>query len=245
VTPLESALVCSPRHTNPRAPLLGPSANESRGMIKFYDFIRLVVVTPLLMASGQIEVVGGEHLPSTRGFILASTHTSWFDSLWLARAVAPRRIHFMAKEELFRNLLIGWYLRMILAFPVNRSRLSTRIARHANSVLKSGEILGIFPTGTRRARINSLKPGLALFSILSRAPIVPVTRDVVSIGGRWRRLRPVHVISFGPPIFPETLTPTRDLKHAVELLNERVAKSLIELKIAVSIPAANSPSNRC
>lgn len=65
------------------------------------------------MVSGKIRVVGIEHLPSTGGFILASTHTSWFDPLWLARAVAPRRIHFMAKEELFRNPVVAWYLRMI------------------------------------------------------------------------------------------------------------------------------------
>jgi ABC-type ATPase involved in cell division len=55
-------------------------------MFRFYDFIRLAVVTPPLLVSSQMKLVGAENLPTGGGFILASTHTSWFDPLWLARA---------------------------------------------------------------------------------------------------------------------------------------------------------------
>ena len=198
-------------------------------MFKFYDFIRLVVVTPPLLASGQMKLVGVSNLPTGGGFILASTHTSWFDGLWLARAVAPRRIHFMAKEELFRNPFCEWYLRRILAFPVSRGRLTRSLVTHVERILAAGEIVGVFPTGTRRAEENTVKHGLALFSVLAGVPIVPVSRQVVPNEGRlnlrcWR-----HTIIFGEPIYPPTINSTKAIKPLVKKLSYILEESLSNL----------------
>jgi 1-acyl-sn-glycerol-3-phosphate acyltransferase len=203
-------------------------------MRRFYDFIRWVVVNPPLMLAGVLEVEGRETLPNDGAFILASTHSSWFDALWLARAVAPRRIHFMAKEELFRNPLFGWYLRSILAFPVNRDRLDIRTARHAGRVLESGGIVGVFPTGTRRGSMHSLKPGFALFSVLQGAPIVPATRTTVPNRGSWLRWRQLHIVTFGAPIIPPHRRSAKDLRHSVESLTRALTEALNELDMGKS-----------
>jgi 1-acyl-sn-glycerol-3-phosphate acyltransferase len=198
-------------------------------MFRFYDFIRLAVVTPPLLVSSQMKLVGAENLPTGGGFILASTHTSWFDPLWLARAVAPRRIHFMAKEELFINPFFGWYLKRILAFPVSRGRLTPSLVKHVERLLAAGEIVGVFPTGTRRAEENTVKHGLALFSVLAAVPVVPVTRRVVPIEGRLNIRCWCQTITFGKPIYPPSINSTKAIKPLIQKLSYIVEESLSEL----------------
>jgi 1-acyl-sn-glycerol-3-phosphate acyltransferase len=199
-------------------------------MFKFYDFIRLAVVTPPLFAIGQMKLVGIENLPSGKGFILASTHTSWFDALWLARAVAPRRIHFMAKEELFKNPLFSWYLKQILAFPVTRGRLTPSIATHVKRLLIAGEIVGVFPTGTRRVEENTVKQGLALFAVLAGVPVIPVSRRVVSYEGRSLLRLQHHTITFWQPLYPSTIKSTKNIKMSVKELSRQLEYSFGNIK---------------
>ena len=107
-------------------------------MLTFYDFIRNFIVTPPLAIVGGLSVVGQENLQQEGGIILAALHDSWFDSLWLARAVSPRRVNFMAKKELFTNPVVSWYLKNILAFPVDRKKLSREVIRYTVDLLAQG-----------------------------------------------------------------------------------------------------------
>jgi 1-acyl-sn-glycerol-3-phosphate acyltransferase len=194
-------------------------------MFLLYDLVRIAVVTPPLMVIGSMEVRGLEHLPRSGGFIIASTHASWFDPLWLARAVKPRRIHFMAKRELFGSALAGACLTNILAFPVDRDRLAVKTAKHVRGLLTSGEIVGVFPTGTRSTTDTGPKAGVALLSVMTGAPIVPTKLTTIRHNGMRRHWRHGHVINFGPPIY-EPRPASRNLKQSVERLRQTLVASL-------------------
>src|SRR5690606_28666456 len=64
--------------------------------------------------------VNTEVLPKTGAYVLAGRHVSWLDVVCYGAAVLPRKIHFMAKEELFSNKAAAWLLAKLHAFPVNR-----------------------------------------------------------------------------------------------------------------------------
>ena len=96
-----------------------------------------------------MEVIGEENIPEKGPFLVVCNHASNFDPLLLGTAMRHHLIHFMAKEELFRNPLMGWFLRYVHTFPVHRGHIDRKAVIESFRVLKSGEVLGIFPEGKR------------------------------------------------------------------------------------------------
>lgn len=132
---------------------------------------------------------------------MACTHVGWLDILYLGLAVWPREIHYMAKEELFRNKRIGAFLRKINAFPVNRSNPGPSSLKIPFQLLGKGEIVGIFPTGTRTTEEVSLKRGAVTIAARSGGLVVPCAYSgpsSIKFSDLFRRKR--AVISFGKPI---------------------------------------------
>ncbi len=86
----------------------------------------------------------------------------------------PRPIHFMAKKELFRRKLVAAFLTSIKAFPIDRENPSPSSIKTPVKLLKSGEVVGIFPSGTRKAESAPVKRGAVTIAGLARVPIVPV-----------------------------------------------------------------------
>jgi len=110
-----------------------------------YTFLTRVVLVTLT----RWEVTGRDHVPRTGGVILVSNHLNNVDPPILSASL-PRRIAFMAKEELYyaRNAS-GFLARTFGAFPVRRGELDRRALKEALKVLRQGLILGLFPEGTR------------------------------------------------------------------------------------------------
>lgn len=102
-----------------------------------------------------MKVYGEEHIPAEGPFIIVCNHASYFDPPLLGTAVRHRLIHFMAKEELFRNPIMNWFLRYVHTFPVHRGRIDKKAIVESFRVLKSGGVLGIFPKGRASARAYS------------------------------------------------------------------------------------------
>ncbi|MEE8174190.1 MAG: lysophospholipid acyltransferase family protein, partial [Dehalococcoidia bacterium] len=102
----------------------------------------------LLIGLARWQVSGKENVCAKGPLIVVSNHLHAVDPLLLGASI-PRRIAFMAKDELFRNRLGASLVRSFGAFPVRRNQLDRQALSQANAVLKKGLALGIFPEGER------------------------------------------------------------------------------------------------
>ena len=91
----------------------------------------------------RIEVQGLENVPKDNRYIVCANHLSTLDPPMLA-AVMPRRISFMAKQELFNIPFIRWWLDWLGAFAVNRESLSPSTIKTVMEIKKSNWVFGIF-----------------------------------------------------------------------------------------------------
>lgn len=144
--------------------------------------------------------VNSEALPKSGAYVLAGRHVSWLDVICYGTAVLPRKIHFMAKEELFSNKAIAWLLSKLNAFPVNRENPGPSSLKIPSKLLREGEVFGIFPSGTRKQNAG-MKLGVTTIARRSKTPIIPA----VYIGPErfsWRFFfkRPEAIIIFGDAI---------------------------------------------
>ena len=123
-----------------------------------------------------MEVIGEENIPEKGPFLVVCNHASNFDPPLLGTAMRHHLIHFMAKEELFRNPLMGWFLRYVHTFPVHRGHIDRKAVIESFRVLKSGEVLGIFPEGkrTRGGKVGPFHEGFAGIAIKAKTGPVRV-----------------------------------------------------------------------
>lgn len=152
------------------------------------------------------EIEGLDNLPAEGPAILASNHVSYLDPP-LIGALVKRPVYFMAKDEVFQVPLLGSFLRSIGTFPVRRGRPDVRAVRHALRILERGEILGIFPEGTRNRTgdlraVQPFRAGIGWLAIRSRAPVIPIAIDgYVPWSGRPDWTRPTRMrLTFGEPL---------------------------------------------
>ena len=122
----------------------------------------------------RLRVEGREFIPLTGPAIIAANHVSFLDPFIIGVAI-QRHVHFMAKEELFRFRPLGWLLRQYQAFPVYRRQSDRQAMNRAIFLLQRGEIVVIFPEGTRGdgSRLGPAKPGIALIAARTGAPVIP------------------------------------------------------------------------
>lgn len=162
------------------------------------------VVGFLLGILFPVKVEGLEQLPRS-GVLLCPNHASNLDPVLIALKL-PRnyRLHIMAKEQLFRNPLLGWVLKKVGAFPVKRGGTDIQSVRTAIQAIRSGDNLLIFPEGTvirkgvgvvdgKPARAKS---GVVVIGLRAGATMVPVFVD-----GARRPFRRTRII-FGQPYEP-------------------------------------------
>lgn len=140
----------------------------------FYETMRVFarIVIPLLI---KLRVAGLHNVPKEGPVILVSNHLNWTDIPLIGLRVM-RRTHFMAKAELFQKAPLKWLVIGLGAFPVRRGEADRQAIKQAEEVLKAGQVLVIFPEGTR-SKTHAMKeglPGAALIALRSGAPVVPV-----------------------------------------------------------------------
>jgi 1-acyl-sn-glycerol-3-phosphate acyltransferase len=199
------------------------------------------MISPLYLVAGSLSwpVVKGlfrlrarglEHVPEG-GFVLAANHTSNFDPWPLGIPFLPRRqLRFMAKSELF-NPIFTPILRAGGAFKVRRGEGDVEAMRTAAELARAGEIVVMFPEGTRQRKglrkKHAARPhtGAARIALTAGVPLVPA-----AIGGtdRLSRLGPLRV-AFGEPVKLTDLD-GMDTKNASKIATERLMSAIEELK---------------
>lgn len=151
-----------------------------------------------------VSVEGLEDLPRS-GVLLCPNHASNWDPVLIALKL-PRnyRLHIMAKEQLFRNPLLGWVLRQVGAFPVKRGGTDIQSVRNAIQAIRSGDNLLVFPEGTvirnglgvADGKPARAKSGVVVIGIRAGATMVPVFVD-----GEKKPFHRTRII-FGKPYVP-------------------------------------------
>ena len=151
-----------------------------------------------------LEVRGQAHVPKTGPFILASNHISFLDPPLLG-AACPRRLSFMARSTLFRQPVLGAFMRAVYVIPLERGEADLGAVREALRRLRLGEAVAIFPEGGRQlsGTLGIARRGVGLLALAARAPIVPVL-----VQGTFEALPPEATrlhrakirVAFGPAI---------------------------------------------
>jgi len=155
------------------------------------------------------RINGRENVPLTGPVLVLSNHLSVADPPALG-IFLPRRPSFMAKEELFKNKILGYFVKSFGAFPVYKGRVNRQALRQAEQILQNGQVLVMFPEG-KRSPNSTLQPGLpgsALIAYHNQVPILPVAitgTESIRGGISWIWRRPRVSISIGKPFsLPES-----------------------------------------
>jgi 1-acyl-sn-glycerol-3-phosphate acyltransferase len=179
----------------------------------------------------RVEVEGASAVPEHGPVILAPVHRSFMD-FFVVPEVTRRKIFYMAKDDLWRSPLFGSFLDSVGAFPVNRSGADRLALERAQDVLERGEVLILFPEGTRRAGpvVEDLHEGAAFLAARTGAPIVPIgiggTADAMPKGSKFVRPVKVHVVVGTPLEAPERSARGRVPRHQVHDATEKLRTAL-------------------
>jgi 1-acyl-sn-glycerol-3-phosphate acyltransferase len=196
----------------------------------FYSLIA-VLSWPILRVAFRYRVRGTEHLPREGGYVLAAGHVSNLDPWALALQLWPRRfLRFMAKSELF------WFPLSLLvsgvgAFKVHRGRADQAAIDTAVELARAGNVIAMFPEGTRRKKGLRKKfeaqahTGAARIALAADVPLVPAGikgTDELRRLAAWR-------VRYGPPIELADLR-GRELADAAREATDRLMVAIHELE---------------
>ncbi len=171
----------------------------------------------------RVSVMGKNKLPEGP-VVLCPNHLSYMDPLLVACAI-DRRITAIAKASLFDKPFLGWFLKHLGIIPVNRDGGDFAAVRAALGALKDGQVLAIFPQGTRCAGVplsdELVRGGVAMMALKGGAKVVPV-----SITTKNNRVRPFRkvTLNFGEPFEVSELFDGEHDKDFVYLSRQMFAK---------------------
>jgi 1-acyl-sn-glycerol-3-phosphate acyltransferase len=193
-------------------------AREKRANLLIYGLVR-VTFQAFFLIYFRFQRIGREHIPGRGPVIIASNHRSFLDPFVIA-CMARRPMYYVAKKELFLyNRVLAWLLASLGAFPVVRGAGDADFIDTAKAILARGDIVLIFPEGTR-TRPGSLgrpRRGVGRLALETGVPVVPVAVLGTEAVRRGWRIRPHKVrIRAGRALrFPQVEHPSVELAGAV------------------------------
>jgi 1-acyl-sn-glycerol-3-phosphate acyltransferase len=206
----------------------------------FYWFLKRVILGPWLRLVYRPWAEGLEHIPAQGAAIVASNHLSFSDSLFMP-LVVPRRVTFLAKSDYFTGSGVkGWLTRVFFRgvgqVPVDRSggKASEAAIRAGLRVLRRGDLLGIYPEGTRSpdGRLYRGKTGVARMALEAKVPVIPVAMidtDKMQPPGRLipKVMRPG--VRFGKPMDFTRYDGMEEDRYVLRSVTDEIVYALMEL----------------
>ncbi len=194
----------------------------------------LTVISPLLKVLlerfGKPEIINRPSLfrIDGAGAVIVCNHIGWFDSLWIAYAAYPRQLRYMSKHELFGSSIGRLVLQHGGCIAINRENPSPSSIKAAVEILRRGELMLIFPSGTTSHESVAFKRGAASVAMRAGVPLVPTLIEGparVHAGQLLRR--PTIKVTFG------SLIPTAGLpfgKPTATALTRRLEAEVSKLR---------------
>lgn len=183
----------------------------------FYRFARcLLSIFSFLVY--PCRLINPEQANLQKPFILICNHQSMMDPVLLAIKLPQYEIHFIGKREITRFLPLKWIVERLHMIAVSRHMSDLSAMRAAGTVLKSGDILGVFPEGRRfyGPAMEEMESGVSLLALRHKVPLLPVY-----ITGRPRPFRRVNMV-IAPPIIVNNLAQNGIDKSVSEQLNAQI-----------------------
>lgn len=170
----------------------------------------------------RVKLVGKENVPKEGAYIMCANHQSNWDAPILVSST-KRRMNVMAKEELFKNKFIYWLGEKCLVFPVKRGKMDLDSMKHSLKVLKDGEILMLFPEGTRKgmAKNGRAQNGAAFMTLRTGVPVIPV-----NISGEMKLFHKV-TIYYGKPLDFSEYKTNKPEKEVLEKVSKEIMDNII------------------
>ncbi|MFI6725950.1 1-acyl-sn-glycerol-3-phosphate acyltransferase [Streptomyces sp. R-74717] len=206
----------------------------------FYYVLKYVILGPLLRLFFRPRIEGLEHIPEDGAAIVAGNHLSFSDH-FLMPVILKRRITFLAKAEYFtgpgvKGRLTAAFFHSIGQIPVDRSGKDAGQAaiREGLGVLSRGELLGIYPEGTRShdGRLYKGKVGVAVMAITAQVPVVPCamvgTFEIQPPGQVVPRIKRV-TIRFGEPLDFSRYAGLENQKAAIRAVTDEIMYAILGL----------------
>jgi 1-acyl-sn-glycerol-3-phosphate acyltransferase len=196
------------------------------------------ILKPLLLATYDLRVEGLDNVPKKGPAIIAANHLSFLDSFFIPLMIKRRKVTYLAKADYFNSWKTAWFFHMVGQIPIERDDKSQ--AREALDAgvdeLKAGNLLGIYPEGTRSpdGKLYRGRTGVARLALAAKVPVVPCglvgTEEVMPKNAKRPRLRHVTiVVSFGKPLdFSSYWGKERD-RTVLRTVTDEVMDAIVEL----------------
>ncbi len=180
-------------------------------------FVRKIVKTILKTAyriAYRVKITGS--VPEEGAYILCCNHINYLDAAAIV-LFNKRKVNFVAKEDLFTHGILDWLGHLFDAIPIKRNMQDIEAMKRCLKVLKNGELLGIFPEGTRKGMEKNMKAknGAAFMAIKGKVKVIPV-----GIHGTFKPFSKVYM-NYGEPIDFSGYTKD-DLDKATEIIMEQI-----------------------
>lgn len=195
---------------------------------KLYNFIK-TIFRPLVKFVFKMQFKGLENIPSegTR-YIVAINHTCALDPVFAACPKQLPPLHFMAKVELFKNPIVGWFMTHMYGFPVKRGKGDNSAIEYGEKIINEGHVMAICPEGKRIKDKNGVpqraKSGVAVIAKATNASVLPVA---ICCDGPIKAGKHI-TISYGKLITPEDMRFDKenfgphDIRNAANLVMDNI-----------------------
>jgi 1-acyl-sn-glycerol-3-phosphate acyltransferase len=189
-----------------------------------YEVVRLVL-TPILVLFYRARCIDSDKVPLEGPAVVTPNHFSFFDHFFVA-VYLRRKVHFMAKSQLFKPPLQFIYDHGGV-FPVRRGQRDEEAFKTAHAILGRGDLVVMYAEGgrSRTGELGQAKPGIGRIALETGVPIVPTAIAGSAEVRNWKRLRfPKVTIQYGDPVrFERVESPTREQSQAAaDIIFERV-----------------------
>lgn len=183
--------------------------------VVYYAFYKLVY---------RLKKVNEENIPNEGAYIICANHVNMLDALAVVCS-CKRKVRFICKDSMFKTKALGWALKLSDTIPINREKNDLESMKRSLKALKNGEVLGVFPEGTRKGMEKNLKAkdGAAFFSLKTGTKVIPL-----GIQGSFKPFTKVKLVYGKPLDFSEYYGKEKD-KEALEKVTETIMNNIVML----------------
>lgn len=210
------------------------------------------ILKPPLLAMYQIEKEGLEHVPKKGAAIIAANHLSFLDSFFIPLVVKRRKVTYLAKADYFKSFKTAWFFKAAGQISCEREggSKSEQSLNIALDVLKGGNLLGIYPEGTRSpdGRLYRGRTGVARLALAAGVPVIPTglvgTESVMPKDAKLPRVGGRVQVRFGKPLDFSRFADRAGDRFVLRSITDEIVYEIMQLsgQVYVDNYASRTPS---